>query len=70
MYCPFNKEIYHTNNYRLDESGHTATAFNLQYDGGTFIGLYSSDKKTSSPPDLYPPGTEVSFLRRDGVRIR
>eukprot|EP00957_Ditylum_brightwellii_P199548 15211502-Ditylum_brightwellii.AAC.1 len=58
MYCPFNKEIYNTNNYCLNESGHTATAFNLQYDGGIFIGQYSSDKKTSSPPELYPPGTE------------
>eukprot|EP00957_Ditylum_brightwellii_P181640 13836670-Ditylum_brightwellii.AAC.1 len=70
MFCPFNQRVYHTNNCRLDESGHTATAFNLQYDGGMFIGLYSSDKCTSSPPELYTPGTDVSFLRPDGVHIR
>eukprot|EP00957_Ditylum_brightwellii_P003961 301664-Ditylum_brightwellii.AAC.1 len=70
MFCPFNQRVYHTNNYCLDESGHTATSFNLHYDGGMFIGLYSLDKKLpSSPPELYPPGTEVSFLQSDGVRI-
>eukprot|EP00957_Ditylum_brightwellii_P050067 3795324-Ditylum_brightwellii.AAC.1 len=54
-----------------DESGHTATSFNLHYNSGMFIGLYSLDKKSSSsPPELYPSGTEVSFLRLDGVRIQ
>eukprot|EP00957_Ditylum_brightwellii_P113732 8671295-Ditylum_brightwellii.AAC.1 len=33
MFCAFNQRIYHTNNYRLDESGHTATSFNLRYNG-------------------------------------
>eukprot|EP00957_Ditylum_brightwellii_P010908 826647-Ditylum_brightwellii.AAC.1 len=59
MFCPFNQRVYHTNNYRLDESGHAATSFNLHYNGGMFIGLYSSNKKSSSsPPELCPPGTE------------
>eukprot|EP00957_Ditylum_brightwellii_P066844 5072792-Ditylum_brightwellii.AAC.1 len=59
MFYPFNQRVYPTNNYRLDERGHTATSFNLHYDGGMFIGLYSSDKKSSSsPPELYPLGTE------------
>eukprot|EP00957_Ditylum_brightwellii_P122082 9310407-Ditylum_brightwellii.AAC.1 len=70
MYCPFNQKVYHTNNYKLDESGHTATSFNLCYDGRMFIGLYSSDKCSSSLPELYPPGTVVSFLHHDGVRIQ
>eukprot|EP00957_Ditylum_brightwellii_P028339 2140224-Ditylum_brightwellii.AAC.1 len=35
-------------------------------------GLYSSAKHDphSSPPELYPSGTEVSFQRQDGVHIR
>eukprot|EP00957_Ditylum_brightwellii_P137313 10468008-Ditylum_brightwellii.AAC.1 len=70
MFCPFNQQVYHTNNYKLDESGHTAAAFNLQYDGGMFIRLYSSDKRTSSPPELYPPDTDVFFLQPDDVHIR
>eukprot|EP00957_Ditylum_brightwellii_P177293 13506164-Ditylum_brightwellii.AAC.1 len=70
MFCPFNQRVHHTNNYCLDESGHTATSFNLQYNGGIFIGLYSSDKKlSSSPPELYPLGTDVSFLQPDEVHI-
>eukprot|EP00957_Ditylum_brightwellii_P148359 11294601-Ditylum_brightwellii.AAC.1 len=70
MFCPFNQRVYHTNIYHLDESGHTATSFNLHYDRGMFIGLYSSDKKSSSsPPELYTLGTEVSFSRPDGMRI-
>uniref|UniRef100_A0A7S4W830 Uncharacterized protein n=1 Tax=Ditylum brightwellii TaxID=49249 RepID=A0A7S4W830_9STRA len=69
MCCPFNQKVYHTNNYKLDESGHIATSFNLCYVGGMFIGLYSSDKHSSSPPELYPPGTVVSFLCHDRVRI-
>eukprot|EP00957_Ditylum_brightwellii_P002337 179521-Ditylum_brightwellii.AAC.2 len=70
MFCPFNQRIYHTNNYRLDKSGHTATSLNLKYNGGMFIGLYSADKHSSSPPEVYPPGTDVSFCRSDGVQIR
>mmetsp|Transcript_14188 Transcript_14188/g.20773 ORF Transcript_14188/g.20773 Transcript_14188/m.20773 type:complete len:182 (-) Transcript_14188:926-1471(-) len=71
MFCPFNQRVYHANKYRLDGSGHAATSFNLHYDGGMFIRLYSSDRKSSSsPPELYPPDTEVSFLRTDGVHIR
>eukprot|EP00957_Ditylum_brightwellii_P043487 3296875-Ditylum_brightwellii.AAC.1 len=59
VFCPFNQRVYHTNNYRLDESGHTATSFNLHYGGGMFISLYSLDRKlSSSPPELYPLGTE------------
>eukprot|EP00957_Ditylum_brightwellii_P105573 8048583-Ditylum_brightwellii.AAC.1 len=69
MYCPFNQKVYHTNSYKLDKSGHTATSFNLRYDGGIFAGLYSSDKRSSSPPELYPPGTLVSFLSCDKLCV-
>eukprot|EP00957_Ditylum_brightwellii_P067623 5133102-Ditylum_brightwellii.AAC.1 len=61
MICPFNQRIYHTNNYRADNSGHTATSFNLRYDG---------DKQSFSPPELYPAGTEVLFHQPNGVQKR
>eukprot|EP00957_Ditylum_brightwellii_P083563 6351901-Ditylum_brightwellii.AAC.1 len=72
FYCPFNQQVYTTQYCTLDKNRHTATAFNSQYNGGIFIGLYSSAKRDphSSPPELYPPGTEVSFQQQDRVHIR
>eukprot|EP00957_Ditylum_brightwellii_P185579 14128954-Ditylum_brightwellii.AAC.1 len=54
----------------LDESRHTATSFNLKYNGGMFIGLYSADKQSSSLPELYPLGTDILSCQSDDVRIR
>eukprot|EP00957_Ditylum_brightwellii_P156911 11942119-Ditylum_brightwellii.AAC.1 len=71
FFCPFNKEVYTTSQYCLDESGHTAQDFNLHYDGGMFLSLYCSSSKTTTPapPEEFPPGTEVSFVQGDGVCI-
>eukprot|EP00957_Ditylum_brightwellii_P083170 6323952-Ditylum_brightwellii.AAC.1 len=48
FFCPFNKEVYITLQYCLDESGHTTTDINIQYNGGMFIALYSSQSKSKS----------------------
>eukprot|EP00957_Ditylum_brightwellii_P190574 14507280-Ditylum_brightwellii.AAC.1 len=73
FFCSFNKEVYTTAQYHLDESGYTANDFNLIYNSGIFNGLYSSQSKlkskTSLPTEQYLPGTEVSFVKSDGVHI-
>eukprot|EP00957_Ditylum_brightwellii_P035384 2683593-Ditylum_brightwellii.AAC.1 len=35
-----------------------------------FVGLYLSQFKKSSPPELYPLGTEITFCYTDGVCIQ
>eukprot|EP00957_Ditylum_brightwellii_P026626 2013085-Ditylum_brightwellii.AAC.1 len=73
FYCPHTQLVYASATYRLDEAGHTASVFNLKYDRSLFVGLYSSRFNASQAPDIteeFPPGTEVSFVRPDGVHIR
>jgi hypothetical protein len=59
FYSPHSKELNVSSDYKLDEGHYTHTAFNLQYDGGIFIGLYNYNSSTSY--ECYPEGTSVSF---------
>eukprot|EP00957_Ditylum_brightwellii_P149408 11379133-Ditylum_brightwellii.AAC.1 len=74
FFCPFNKEVYTTSQYHLNEISHTADDINLQYDSGMLIDLYLSQSmsksKISTPPEQYPPGTEISFIRTDSDCIQ
>jgi hypothetical protein len=60
FYCPHNKQLYTSTDYKLDEGRITPITFNLHYNGGIFVGLYNhpSSKTTTEP---YPEGTSVSF---------
>eukprot|EP00957_Ditylum_brightwellii_P025849 1955527-Ditylum_brightwellii.AAC.1 len=74
FYCPHTQRVYTTATYCLDEPGHTAIAFNLSYDGGILLGLYSSSLSSPSVsdpvPEPYPPGNEVHYTHRDGIYIQ
>jgi hypothetical protein len=60
FYSPHTKELYTSSDYKLDKGHNTPTIFNLQYDGGIFVGHYnSSSSATSIEP--FPEGTSVSF---------
>jgi hypothetical protein len=58
IYCPHSKKYFVSNSYKLDEGRSTATAFNLKYDGGIFIGLYDNSP-ISQGIEPYPEGTSV-----------
>jgi hypothetical protein len=59
FYSPHSKELSISSNYKLDEGHHTPTAFNLQYDGGIFIGLCNHNNASYFEP--FPVGTSVSY---------
>jgi hypothetical protein len=59
FYSTHSKELYVSSDYKLDEGRYTPTAFNLYYDGGIFIGLYTHNNSTSY--EAYPEGTSVLF---------
>jgi hypothetical protein len=42
IYCPHTKKYFVSNSYKIDEGHSTASAFNLRYNGGIFIGLYDN----------------------------
>jgi hypothetical protein len=51
FYCPHNKQLYTSSDYKLDKGRHTPNTFNLKYDGGIFVGLYNpSSSITSTEP--------------------
>jgi Reverse transcriptase (RNA-dependent DNA polymerase) len=58
IYCPHSKKYFVSNSFKLDEGRSTATAFNLKYDGGIFIGLYDNSP-ISQGVEPYPEGTGV-----------
>lgn len=60
FYCPHNKQLYTSSDYKLDEGRHTPNTFNLQYDGGIFVGLYNHGSPNSSV-EPFPEGTSVLF---------
>ena len=60
VYNPITKELYTTSVYKIDEHNQTKTYFNLQYDGGMFSGLYSTDS-AQNIPENYPIGTSVTI---------
>ena len=57
FYNPVTRSFYTTVEYALDTGLHTNTNFFLTYNGGIFVGTYSSH----SDPDLepYPPDTQI-----------
>jgi hypothetical protein len=60
FYCPHNRQLYTSSDYKSDEGRNTPNTFNLHYDGGIFVGLYNH----STPTNLcepFPEGTPVSF---------
>jgi hypothetical protein len=60
FFCPHNKQIYTSSDYKLDEGRNTPNTFNLHYDGGIFVGLYNNQSPNNSI-EPYPEGTSVSF---------
>jgi hypothetical protein len=60
FYCPLNKQIYTSSDYKLDEGRSTPNTFNLQYDGGILIGLYNPQGPNNSI-EPFPEGTSVSY---------
>jgi len=64
FYCPHTKLIYTSSDYKLDEGRNTPNTFNLQYEGGIFVGLYDSCPNTSQV-EPYPQGTSVVWPLQD-----
>lgn len=64
FYCPHTKHIYTSSDYKLDEGRNTPNTFNLQYEGGIFVGLYDSCPNTSQV-EPYPQGTSVVWPLQD-----
>ncbi len=48
FYCPHNKQLCTSSDYKLNEGWHTTNTFNLQYDDGIFEGLYNHGSPNSS----------------------
>jgi hypothetical protein len=59
FYSPHSKELYVSSDYKLDEGRQPLTAFNLPYDGGIFVGLYTHNHSSTYEP--FPEGTSVSY---------
>jgi hypothetical protein len=60
FYCPHNSQFYSSVDYKLDEGRSTPNTFNLQYDGGIFVGLYDHSP-LSQGVEPYPEGTCISL---------
>jgi hypothetical protein len=60
FYCPHNKQLYTSSDYKLDEGRSTPTTFKLRYDGGIFVGLCNNNSPTTST-ESYPEGMPVPF---------
>jgi hypothetical protein len=60
FFCPHNRQLYISSDYKLDEGRNTPTMFNLKYDGGIFLGLYNIQSKNNHI-EPFPEGTTVSF---------
>ena len=58
LYSPYTKEFYVSGDVKIDSGSCTASAFNLKYDGGLFLGLYDSSH-VSNGTEPYPPGTSI-----------
>jgi len=63
FYCPHTKHIYSSNDFKLDEGRNTPNTFNLQYEGGIFLGLYDSCQVTTQV-EPYPEGTDVVWTQQ------
>lgn len=71
FYSPATRKIYTSSDYKLDEGCSTPNLFNLQYEGGIFVGLYDPAIKTTAEP--YPEGTPVlwpTVLHGKPVKMR
>jgi len=64
FYCPHTKVIYSSGDFKLDEGRNTPNTFNLQYEGGIFVGMYDSASITSQA-EPFPQGTPVVFPLED-----
>ena len=60
FYSPHTKQVYRSSSYKLDEGRSTPNTFNLQYDGGIFVGLYGHGN-TSFGTEPFPEGTGVQW---------
>jgi hypothetical protein len=60
FYCLHTKQLYTSSDYKLDEGKNTPNTFNLQYDGGIFVGLYNPSSPTSAC-EPFPEGTQISY---------
>jgi hypothetical protein len=70
FYCPHNREIYSSADYKLDEGLSTPNLFNLRYDGGIFVGLYNRADPNQAP-EPYPEGTKVVYITTlQGKKVR
>jgi hypothetical protein len=58
FYCPHNHQFYSSVDDKLDEGCSTLQTFNLQYDGGIFVGLYDNSP-SSTGVEPYPEGISV-----------
>ena len=68
IYNPLTKQLYTTNLFRPDESMSTKNYFNLSYNGGMFVGLYSEDCEKLIKED-FPIGTAVSIPSNTGSKL-
>jgi hypothetical protein len=64
FYCPHTKVIYSSGDFKLDEGRNTPNTFNLQYEGGIFVGMYDSASITTQA-EPFPQGTSVVFPLED-----
>lgn len=60
FYCPHNKQLYTSSDYKLAEGRNSPNTFNLKYDGGIFVSLYNHSSPNNSI-EPFPEGTLVSF---------
>lgn len=65
LYSPYTREFYVSGDCKIDTGNHTATAFNLKYDGGMFLGIYDSSHIFNGT-EPYPPGTTAIFTNIEG----
>lgn len=55
FFCPHNKQLYTSSDYKLYEGLNTPNTFNLWYDGGIFI-AYTTFKRPTIPSNLFQRG--------------
>jgi len=64
FYFPHTKVIYSSGDFKLDEGRNTPNTFNLQYEGGIFVGMYDS-ASTTTQVEPFPQGTAVVYPLED-----
>ena len=64
FYFPHTKVIYSSGDFKLDEGRNTPNTFNLQYEGGIFVGMYDS-AWTTTQVEPFSQGTAVVYPLED-----